>query len=249
MTASCSLALVGDYSANVIAHQAIPVALQRVKIEMGVELDWRWIPTVALATGGQNLAQFSGVWITPGSPYANETGVLETIRFARETRRPLLGTCGGFQHQLLEFARNVARLSDAVHAETQPTGGSPVIAQLSCSLVEQSGHVRFVRDSVLERAYAMDSAEEGYHCRFGFNPTYRAALESAGLKFTAFDPAGEVRGAELSVATHPFFVGTLFQPERAALQNRTPPLVRAFVAAAVTFASATAHHRATAFVD
>src|SRR4051812_49164897 len=120
MSASCSLALVGDYAANVLAHQAIPVALQRAKIEMGVELDWQWIPTAELATPEQKLAKFSGIWITPASPYANETGVLETIRFARESRRPVLGTCGGFQHQLLEFARNVAHVSDAVHAETQP---------------------------------------------------------------------------------------------------------------------------------
>jgi CTP synthase (UTP-ammonia lyase) len=32
---------------------------------------------------------------------------------------------------------------------------------------------------------------------------------------------------------HPFFVATLFQPERAALENRLPPLVAAFVTAAV----------------
>jgi CTP synthase (UTP-ammonia lyase) len=33
---------------------------------------------------------------------------------------------------------------------------------------------------------------------------------------------------------HPFFVATLFQPERAALQGDTPPLVRAFVQACAT---------------
>ena len=34
-------------------------------------------------------------------------GVLSAIRFARETGRPFLGTCGGFQHALIEYARNV----------------------------------------------------------------------------------------------------------------------------------------------
>lgn len=46
---------------------------------------------------------------------------------------------------------------------------------------------------------------------------------------TAFDATGEIRAAELSATIHPFFVGTLFQPERAALRGETPPLVRAFV--------------------
>ncbi|HEY3517054.1 MAG TPA: hypothetical protein VGL98_08400 [Gammaproteobacteria bacterium] len=42
---------------------------------------------------------------------------------------------------------------------------------------------------------------------------------------------GSVRAVEL--AYHPFFIGTLFQPERAALHGQLPPLVRAFVAAVV----------------
>jgi CTP synthase (UTP-ammonia lyase) len=67
------------------------------------------------------------------------------------------------------------------------------------------------------------------HCNYGLNPIYRAALENAGMRFTAWDDAGDARGAELP--SHPFFVGTLFQPERAALQGKTPPLVAAFLAA------------------
>ena len=37
--------------------------------------------------------------------------------------------------------------------------------------------------------------------------------------------------ASIPPTTHPFFVGTLFQPERAALRGETPPLVAAFVRA------------------
>jgi CTP synthase (UTP-ammonia lyase) len=35
----------------------------------------------------------------------------------------------------------------------------------------------------------------------------------------------------LPVTMHPFFLGTLFQPERAALRGETPPLARALVRA------------------
>jgi hypothetical protein len=45
------------------------------------------------------------------------------------------------------------------------------------------------------------------------------------------DDAGDVRGIELD--DHPFFVATLFQHERAALQGWLPPAVRAFAQAMI----------------
>jgi CTP synthase (UTP-ammonia lyase) len=59
------------------------------------------------------------------------------------------------------------------------------------------------------------------------NPAFQATLLSGSLKPTAHDAAGDVRAVELD--GHPFFVATLFQPERAALAGRLPPLVVAFV--------------------
>jgi CTP synthase (UTP-ammonia lyase) len=92
--------------------------------------------------------------------------------------------------------------------------------------------VRFVAGSRLAQIYGGESAQEGYHCSYGVNQVHRAALERAGLRFTAFDEHGEIRGAELAANAHPFFIGTLFQPERAALRGETPPVVRALVRAA-----------------
>ncbi len=70
----------------------------------------------------------------------------------------------------------------------------------------------------------------GYHCNFGLNPQFEGALESAGMRVAARDADGEARAVELP--GHPFFIGTLFQPERLALKNENSPLVDAFVAAA-----------------
>ena len=67
----------------------------------------------------------------------------------------------------------------------------------------------------------------------GGAPTDRAEwpLPVAGDNVVGFgeDAAGEVRAVELH--DHPFFVATLFQPERVALQGRLPPLVAAFLRA------------------
>jgi CTP synthase (UTP-ammonia lyase) len=39
---------------------------------------------------------------------------------ARETGKPFLGTCGGFQHAMLEYAEAVWGVARAVHAELIP---------------------------------------------------------------------------------------------------------------------------------
>ena len=176
-----------------------------------------------------------------GESVREHGGRLAAIRFARESRRPFLGTCGGFQHAAIEFARNVAGLPSADHAETNPAADDLVVKPLTCSLVETLGRIHFSPGSRLREIYAADSAEEGYHCSYGVNPAYRPRLERAGLRFTAFASVGdcgsaanldEIRGVELPPDRHPFFIATLFQPERAALCGQTPPIVRAFVAAA-----------------
>jgi CTP synthase (UTP-ammonia lyase) len=175
------------------------------------------------------LEKFAGFWLVPGSPYRSMAGALAVVRFARERAIPFLGTCGGFQHALLEFARQVAGLTTADHAETNATADVPLIAPLSCSLVEVTGPVRLIPGSRIQKAYGTTETDESYHCRFGLNENYRAALESAGFWFTAFDEAGAVRGGELR--DHPFFVGTLFQSERRALRDEPVPLASALVAA------------------
>jgi CTP synthase (UTP-ammonia lyase) len=227
------IALVGDYSEQVPAHRAIPRALEMARTELGANLAWRWIPTGTLADASRTLADCTAIWLVPASPYANMDGALAAIRFARETRRPFLGTCGGFQHALIEYARNVAGLPDADHTETNPAARVPVIARLNTSMEEKTADIHFAPASRLREIYDATSACEGYHCNYGLNAAYRDVLQATGLNFTAFDAAGDVRAAEIPKATHPFFIGTLFQPERIALQGRLPPLVRAFASASV----------------
>ena len=94
--------------------------------------------------------------------------------------------------------------------------------------------MRFVPGSRIAAAYQALEAVEGYRCRFGLNPEFRAALAAGPLHGSAEDEAGEVRAVEL--ADHPFFVATLFQPERAALVDQLPPLAAAFVVAAAACA-------------
>jgi CTP synthase (UTP-ammonia lyase) len=226
------IALVGDFSERHVAHRAIPRALELARERAGIEVSWEWVATRRIGDAHRDLAGYSAVWLVPASPYENTQGALDAVRWARETGRPFLGTCGGFQHMVLEIARNVAGIRDADHAETNPGGSKPVVTPLSCSLVEKTGIVHFSPGSILAMAYGCLEATGGYHCNYGVNPAFRAALEAAGLIFTSWDDAKDIRGAEL--ASHPFFAGVLFQPERAALRGEAPPLIVAFARASAS---------------
>jgi CTP synthase (UTP-ammonia lyase) len=230
MTAVVRIALVGDFDPAVTAHRAIPEALGLSARRLGVEVAPEWVHTTTIDATAERVAGHAAVWCVPASPYASTAGALAAIRYARESSRPFLGTCGGFQHAVLEYARNVLGHA-AEHAETAPDAAMPVIARLTCSLVEQRGSVRLTDGSRLRSIYGAAAAEEGYHCNYGLNPAYERLLcADAGLRVAARDESGEVRAVEL--AGHPFFIATLFQPERSGLRGVEHPLITAFVAAA-----------------
>lgn len=224
-----AIALVGDYDPNVTAHVAIPRALGLACEKAGLSIEWQWIATEKIGDAPATLSDVSGIWVVPASPYKSMDGALAAIRYARERGVPFLGTCGGFQHALIEFARDVVGLCDADHAETNADGQDLVVTRLSCSLVGQSGEISFTPGSQLSAIFRGRPTSEGYRCNYGPNPAYRSRFESAGLRFTGFDAAGEIRAGELP--SHRFFIGTLFQPERSSLQGEAHPLIVSFVQA------------------
>jgi CTP synthase (UTP-ammonia lyase) len=221
------VALVGDYNPAVIAHQAIPEAL-RLTADAGYSAEGVWVHTESIRNPEADLRDFDGVWCVPASPYASMEGALEAIRYARESALPFLGTCGGFQHALIEYARNVCGLRGAGHAETHPSAPLLLVSPLSCPMVERSEELLLQDGGLVEKAYGESRISEGYHCSYGLNREYEGLLFTNGLRPTAYNLSGEVRAVELS--SHPFFVATLFQPERRALRAEIPPLVKAFVA-------------------
>ncbi|WP_117209746.1 CTP synthase C-terminal region-related (seleno)protein [Allorhizocola rhizosphaerae] len=225
-----TVALVGDRSVHVRAHVRLPGILEALRRDEGLALDAYWIPTEQAHETA--LTRFDAIWLLPGSPYRSQAGALHVAKTAREHGIAFLGTCGGFQHAMLEFARNVCGLASAVHAEVTPKGEGEdeVIVELACALV---GHERAVHIAPGSRASAIlgaDKSIERYHCAYGLNAGFVGLLESRGMAFTGHDDDGEVRVAELP--GHPFYLATLFQPELADEAGRVHPIIRAFARAA-----------------
>src|SRR5688500_9093382 len=102
MTVTTRIGLVGDYDRSVPAHEAIPVALKLAQEALGFALQWEWVPTEEIQNASR-IGAFDGLWCVPASPYRNMEGALCAIQFAREQARPFLGTCGGFQHAIVEY--------------------------------------------------------------------------------------------------------------------------------------------------
>lgn len=228
------IALVGDRSPLVRAHQRIPALLEGLRHRYDLVAEPYWISTEDALEAGA-VYGFDGVWLLPGSPYRSEAGALAAVRAARERSLPFLGTCGGFQHALLEYARDVCGLTSVAHGENDPGAPDLVITPLACSLVGHEGVVHLLPGSRAERILGAESTIERYHCNYGLNPAYHDRITAIDLRFTGFDENEEPRVAELE--GHPFFIATLFQPELFGDGTEAHPLIRAFATAAAEHAA------------
>jgi CTP synthase (UTP-ammonia lyase) len=159
---NAAIALVGDHNPQVTAHAAIPPALELARTATGAAISWTWVHTMTIRDARKDLSAFAAIWVVPASPYASMDGALAAIRFARETGRPFLGTCGGFQHALIELARNACGVREADHAETNPGATELVVTALACSLVEKTGDITFTPGSRLHTIFHGESTTEGY---------------------------------------------------------------------------------------
>ena len=221
MSIKSKLALVGERDLAKAAHQGIEASLALYRQSVG-PLAFEWLGTATITP--TTLAPFSGIWCVPGSPYESTAGALQAIQHARLAQKPFLGPCGGFQHALVEYAQNVLAY-DAQHQELNPAAQNPLITRLSCSLVGTPQKVLTTAPDFETLLGGTESLEE-FNCNYGVNDELTALFEGSSLAFVACDEQHQRRAFQLQ--HHPFFIGTLFQPERRALKEELHPLVRAF---------------------
>jgi CTP synthase (UTP-ammonia lyase) len=216
-----TIALVGDHNDAHPSHRELDAA--RVMLGPDVVTEW-------MATDGDrvtDLSGSSGVWLTPGSPYANDAAAYDAVRWARENDVPFLGTCGGLQYAVVEYCRNVLGVSDASHAESDGADRGNVIRPLACSLQGQQRLVRPVPGTRFARL-VQDEAVTGMHyCSYGPGPAELRRLTEAGMVIEATADDAEAEVIELPALR--FFMLTLFQPQIGALAGEPlHPLLREF---------------------
>ena len=221
------IALVGDYNVNVTAHRAIPSAIELSATQIGENPELVWLHSEDISH--TDLTLFDGFWLIPASPYKNMQNVLTLIQFAREQNQTFLGTCGGYQHAALEFARNVLGFKQAGNAEVDSNTTMPLISALVCRLSNHAGCIKLNANSKLASIYNNTRINETYNCGFGVNLEYVPLFDNSALQFIGTDTEGDPKALELT--NHPFFIGTAFQPERFAFKGAAHPLIDAFLKA------------------
>jgi CTP synthase (UTP-ammonia lyase) len=226
------IAILGEFDASREPRVATGRAIQHAANKLGVEIDFHWVPTDEIDE--KILSQSNGTFIAPGSPYRDMQKVLRAIREARERRTPCIGTCGGFQHMVMEFARNVLGMQDAQHEEYDPDALDPLISHLDCSLAGREMEIRLTCNSLVARIYGKLSVREKYSCSYGVNPRYAESFKTGPMRVVGSDNEGVMRAIELQ--DHPFFIGTLFVPQVLSTEERPHPLVSAFLKAVINIA-------------
>jgi CTP synthase (UTP-ammonia lyase) len=227
MSDALKVLIIGDFDPTFAPHVATNEAIEHSASALGLKVAVAWRATEPLEADLGDVPEADALWCAPGSPYRSLKGAVAALRFARENGVPTLGTCGGCQHIIIEFARNVLGFHEAQHAEYDPYASQLFISSLVCSLFGRTMAVTLASGSRVAKMYGGVQTEEQYYCNFGLNDEYRSVLADGGLDVTGVDEDGEARVLELS--EHPFYVATLFVPQTRSTSNHPHPLVDAFL--------------------
>lgn len=219
--------IVGDFSPEYPSQTATNNAILHSSSKLGISFEYEWIPTATISKQMNAIKEtYQGFWIGPGYPDSVE-GVLTIIQFARENNVPLLGTCGGFQYIILEYAKNRMLLENEGHEERDPHTLQLIISKLACSLVGQKGNVIVNKNSRLFDIYQVENTNEQFRCNYGISPEYEQQIHEAGLRIVGTDSVGNPRAIEIT--EHKFFIGTLFVPQLSSTPDSTHCIVDTFL--------------------
>jgi CTP synthase len=244
-----SIAIVGKYVEYEDSYKSLKEALVHGALAHNLKLRVTWIEAEGLETSGTDgrpnldyqhqLAGFDGILVPGGFGKRGIEGMLNAIRYARETGTPYFGICLGMQTACIEYARNVAGLKDANSGEFDPATPHRIIYKLRelTGVEEMGGTMRLGAwpcvlepGSLAAQAYGTTEISERHRHRYEFNREYEAILTGAGLRLTGTTP--DATYVEIiEIPGHPFFLGCQFHPEFKSKPLEPHPLFRDFVAA------------------
>lgn len=223
------LAIIVDFNPKSETHVATNKAIQHSKDLLQCDLNSNWVGTLDITK--DIFSQFNGFLIAPGGPFNNIENVVDTIQYARVNDVPCLGTCGGFQHIMIEYARNVLGYKNAHHEEYNPNSSELFITKLSCSLKWREMELNLVPGSKVASLYGKNQVNEKYYCNFGVNPDYLKIMKNGPINIVGSDREGEIRIVEYP--DHVFFIGTLYVPQVLSTVSTPHPLITGFIEAII----------------
>lgn len=238
-----TIALVGKYVQLHDAYLSVAEALRHAGYALGTRVDIRWVDseTITPETCEQILAGAGGILVPGGFGSRGIEGMVLAARYAREHKVPYLGICLGMQIAVIEFARDMAGLTNANSGEFDPDCPYKVIDFMpgQSDEIDKGGTLRLgswpcrtAPGTLLERCYGQELIHERHRHRYEFSNDYRRQLTQAGLILSGTSPDDRLVEA-VEVKEHPFFLGVQFHPEFKSRPNRPHPIFHSFVSAAL----------------
>jgi CTP synthase len=241
--------LVGKYIDLPDAYLSVSEALRAGGFANLAKIEIVWIASDECETAEgakKNLLDVDAICVPGGFGIRGIEGKVGALRYARENKIPTLGLCLGLQCMVIEAARNLAGIKDAISAEFSDSG-TPVIATMDDQIDVVSGKgdmggtmrlglykADLLEGSVVAATYGSTEISERHRHRYEVNNKYREQISSAGLVFSGmFKERDLVEFVELPKEVHPYYVGTQAHPELRSRPTRPHPLFIGLIAAAV----------------
>ena len=241
--------LVGKYIDLPDAYLSVSEALRAGGFANDAKIEIVWIASDECETeegASRLLSGLDAICVPGGFGIRGIEGKVGALKFARENNIPTLGLCLGLQCMVIEAARNLAGIKDAISAEFSDTG-TPVIATMDnqkeviSGKADMGGTMRLglyksdlLKGSVVASLYGSQEISERHRHRYEVNNQYRDQISQAGLVFSGmFTERDLVEFVELPKEAHPFYVGTQAHPELRSRPTRPHPLFIGLIAAAV----------------
>ncbi|MDR2436131.1 MAG: CTP synthase [Puniceicoccales bacterium] len=234
------IGLIGKYNDLRDAYKSINEALTHGGFANDCAVDVSAIDAEDIEKNGVTcLEELDGILVPGGFGSRGVEGKILAAKFARERNVPYFGICLGMQIAAIEFARNVAKISDANSEEFCPDG-SRVICMIDSqkTIAEKGGTMRLgiyscllSENSLSKKAYGSEVIRERHRHRYEFNPEFEAALVGKGLVVAGRNPdTGLVEIIENPSQT--WFVAVQFHPEFLSKPMNPHPLFSDFIRAA-----------------
>ncbi len=242
---SVTIAIVGKYVALPDAYLSVSEALKHAGIASNTAIQIKWINAEEIEDNNVDLAScfadVDGILVPGGFGDRGVEGKLKAIQYARENKVPFFGLCLGMQCAVIEFARNVCKLTGAHSTEFNKQTPHPVIDLMSDQVeVEDKGGTmrlgvypcKVAEDTLTYKAYQDEIIYERHRHRWEFNNAYLERLTDAGLVIGGTLPKGSLVEI-VEIKDHPWFVATQFHPEFKSRPTNPHPLFRDFIKASL----------------
>jgi len=241
--------LVGKYIDLPDAYLSVSEALRAGGFANEAKIEIVWIPSDECESAegaARNLSNVDAICVPGGFGIRGIEGKVGALKYARENKIPTLGLCLGLQCMVIEAARYLAGITDAISAEFSDFG-TPVIATMENQLdivagnQDMGGTMRLglykadlVAGSMVATTYGANEISERHRHRYEVNNKFRDQISAAGLVFSGFYKELDlVEFVELPKEVHPYYIGTQAHPELRSRPTRPHPLFVGLIAAAV----------------